>query len=82
MSVAMPKDTIEMEGKVYRRKPWRGGAFALVIIGSMADEKDAEGKPTGSRTFVPLEQKESTNSLKSAARKAHKKAAAQATAIK
>ncbi len=76
MSVPMPQNTVEMDGKVYRRKPWRGGTFALVLMGSMVDEKDAEGKPTGSRTFAPLVQKESTNSLKSAARKAHKKAVA------
>jgi hypothetical protein len=44
----------------------------------MVDEKDAEGKPNGSRTFAPLVQKESTDSLKSAARKAHKKAQASA----
>ena len=65
-----------MDGKVYRRKPWRGGAYALVLMGNMVDVKDAEGKPTGSRTFTPLVQKESTNSLKSAARKAAKKAVA------
>ncbi len=78
MSVAMPPETTEMDGKVYRRKPWRGGAFALVLVGNMVDEKDAEGKPTGSRTFIPLMQKESTNSLKNEARKAAKKAKAAA----
>lgn len=74
----MPQDTIEMDGKVYRRKPWRGGAYALVLMGNMVDEKDAEGKPTGNRTFAPLVQKESTNSLKNEARKAAKKAKAAA----
>jgi hypothetical protein len=76
MPVPMPQDTIEMDDKVYRRKPWRGGAVALVLVGSMADEKNAEGKPTGNRTFVPLVQRESTNALKSAARKAAKKTVA------
>jgi len=74
--IPMLQDTIEMEGKVYRRKPWKAGALALVLVGSMVDEKDANGKTTGSRTFAPLVQKESTNSLKSAARKAHKQAVA------
>ena len=78
MPVPMPPDTTEMDGKVYRRKPWRGGAFALVLVGNMVEVKDAEGKPTGNRTFAPLVQKESTNSLKNEARKAAKKAKAAA----
>ncbi len=76
MLIAPPQDTVEMDGKVYRRKPWRGGAYALVLVGNIVDVKDAEGKPTGDQTFAPLVQKESTNSLKSAARKAAKKAVA------
>jgi len=53
--VAMPEDSVEHEGKVYRRQAWRGhrGFFALVPVGKMEDVV-LEGKATGQRTFVPL----------------------------
>ena len=77
MQENMPLGAVEVDGRVYRRTPWKGHACALVLIGNMVDIRDAAGKPTGNKTFIPLAQKDqSTDPLKSAARKAHKKAQA------
>jgi hypothetical protein len=75
----LPDNTIEVEGKVYRRKPWKGHSFALVLVGKLDNELDADRKPTGNKVFVPLAKGDaSTDPLKSAARKAHKKKQAEA----
>jgi hypothetical protein len=65
MDIGVPEGAqVETDGKVYRRKPWRGGAFALILIGNMVNVAGADGKPTGNRNFTSLVQKESANPLK------------------
>jgi len=62
--VAAPEGAVVHDGKVYRRKPWRSGTFALILIGNMVNEAGPDGKPTGQKSFVSLVHKESTNPLK------------------
>jgi hypothetical protein len=63
--VAAPEGAVvHDDGKVYRRKPWRSGTFALILIGNMVNEAGPDGKPTGQKSFVSLVHKESTNPLK------------------
>ena len=76
----MTYETTEIDGKVYRRQPWKGhaGAVALILIGNMVNEKDDSGKATGNQIFRPLMHGvESTNPQKAsqkAAQKAQQKA--------
>ena len=74
-TIPMPKDAVEYDGKVYRRKPMRGIFNALVLIGKLEDIKDANGKPIGQRTFVPLARQEGSADPLKQSKKSAKKAA-------
>ena len=78
----IPEGTVELDGKVYRRKPWRGNFNALVLVGTMEKVTGADGKPTGATEFVPLRQSLTTDPLKASRARARAKRPPKAEAPK
>jgi hypothetical protein len=64
MIINMPYEAVEFNGKAYQRKPRRGGAFNLILLGDLVPERNAEGKETGNLIFAPLVQGQSKDPLK------------------
>jgi hypothetical protein len=55
----MPDGSVEIDGVVYQRKPWRGRANVLVRIGKMQDGKYVPG--VGSGLVNPLKASKKSN---------------------
>jgi hypothetical protein len=52
-------DTIEINNKLYQRKPWRGHTFALILLGEYREAYDDKGEVSG-REYVPIVRKSAT----------------------
>jgi hypothetical protein len=83
MGYTIPEGAVELDNRVYRRKPWKGNrrCSALVQVGTLElvagpDGKPVagpDGKPTGEREFVPLRSIGTTDPLKASKARARAK---------
>ena len=75
MGYEIPEGTVELDGRVYRRKPWQGNrrCSALIQVGTLESVAGPDGKPTGERKFVPRRDAMTSDPLKASKARARMK---------
>jgi len=75
MGYEIPEGTVELDGRVYRRKPWQGNrrCSALIQVGTLESVAGPDGKPTGERKFVPRRDAMTSDPLKASKARARVK---------
>jgi len=75
MGYKIPEGTVELDGRVYRRKPWQGNrrCSALIQVGTLESVAGPDGKPTGERKFVPRRDAMTSDPLKASKARARVK---------